>query len=108
VYIGRTMSPWFSTSLGDPLLAGESLSDLEARVRAAGATAGDLGEMAVFVRHESEGRLHCEVRAYFSPAAASVARAVGAYPCDRPSPEGLSLLVGAPKVWHALFSRRPA
>jgi hypothetical protein len=102
------MRPWFSKSLGDPLVAGESLSDLEARVRAAGVTAGDLGEMALFVRHESEGRLHCEVRAYFSPAAASVARAVGADPCDRPSPEGLALLVGAPDVWRTLFPRRPA
>jgi len=102
------MGPWFSMSLGDPLVAGEPLSDLEARVRAAGATADGPGEMALFVRHESDGGLHCEVRAYFSPSATSVARAVGADPCDRPSPEGLSLLVGAPDVWRTLFPRRPA
>jgi hypothetical protein len=102
------MSPWFSTSLGDPLLAGEPLSRLEALFRAARAQAGDPPEMALFVRQESEGRLHCEVRAYFSPAAATVARAVRADACARPSPEGLTLLAGTPESWQALFPDRPA
>ncbi len=102
------MSPWFAKSLGDPLLAGELLSRLEALLDSARATAGDPGMMAVFVRHESEGRLHCDVRAYFSPAAAAVARAVDARPCDRPSPDGLTLLSGAPEAWRALFPERPA
>ena len=41
-------------------------------------------EMAVFTRPESEGRLHCEVVAYFSPAAGEVAKAFDAIPCGRP------------------------
>ena len=94
--------------LGDPLLAGEPLSRLEALFRAERGKAGDPVEMAIFVRQESEGRLHCEVRAYFSPASATVARAVDADPCDRPSPEGLSLLAGTPDAWRALFPDRPA
>ena len=102
------MSAWFAKSLGDPLLAGEPLSRLEALFRAARAAAGDPREMALFVRQESEGRLHCEVKAYFSPASAAVARAVGADACERPFPEGLSLLAGAPESWRALFPDRPA
>jgi hypothetical protein len=102
------MSPWFSKSLGDPLLAGEPLSRLEALFRAARAEAGDPREMALFVRQESEGRLHCEVRAYFSPPSAAVARAVDADACERPSPAGLRLLVGPPESWPALFPDRPA
>ena len=102
------MSPWFSKSLGDPRLAGEPLSRLEALFRAARVQAGDPGEMALFVRQESGGRLHCELTAYFSPASAAVARAVEADRCERPSPEGLSLLAGAPESWRALFPDRPA
>jgi hypothetical protein len=102
------MSPWFSKSLGDPLLAGEPLSRLEALFRSEPAEGGDSREMAIFVRQESEGRLHCEVRAYFSPAAAAVAKRVDADPCDRPFPEGLSLLAGPPESWRALFPDRPA
>src|SRR5215468_7881361 len=102
------MSRWFSKSLGDPLLAGEPLTLLEGLFRAERAKAGDPPEMALFVRQESEGRLHCEVRAYFSPAAAGVARAAGADPCDRPSPAGLSLVAGSPEAWGALFPDRPA
>ena len=101
------MSPWFSKSLGDPLLAGEPLGHLEALFRTARAEAGGPREMALFIRQESEGRLHCEVTAYLSPAAAAVARMVRADACERPSPDGLSLLVGTPESWQALFPDRP-
>jgi hypothetical protein len=108
VSVRPAKSRWFVKSLGDPLLAGEPLSLLERLFRAERAKAGDPPEMAIFVRPESEGRLHCEVRAYFSPASAAVARAVDADPCDRPFPEGLSLLAGTPDAWQALFPDRPA
>jgi hypothetical protein len=98
------MSHWFGKSLGDALLAGESLGRIEERFRAESEQAGGPPDMAVFVRYESEGRLHCEVRAYFSPAAAPVARAVDAAPCNRPAPEGLELLAGAPEAWRTLFA----
>ena len=102
------MSLWFSKNLGDPLVAGEALSHLEALAHAARQKAGEPPELALFVRQESDGRLHCEVRAYFSPAAAAIATAVGAETCERPSPGGLSLLVGASESWRALFPDRPA
>ena len=50
--------------------------------------------MAVFVRSVSEGRLHCEVIAYFSPAAADVAKTFDGQPCPKPAREGLGLLAG--------------
>lgn len=60
-------------------------------------------DMAVFIRHESEGRLHCEVKAYFSPASAVVAQAVDAVPCEKPSSDGLGLLAGSADSWVACF-----
>lgn len=94
---------WFSKNLGDAMLAGEAIDSVEARFQAAYAQAGYPNEMAVFMRHESEGRLHCEVMTYFSPAAVDVAREVGAGPCTKPSPIGLSLLGGAEEAGRALF-----
>lgn len=56
-------------------------------------------DMAVFIRHESDGRLHCEVKAYFSPASAAVAKEFSAQPCRQPSTDSLSLLAGSEKSW---------
>ena len=47
-------------------------------------SAGRLVDMVVFTRYESEGRLRCEVIAYFPPAAVEVAKAIEAEPCDKP------------------------
>ena len=44
------MSPWFAKSLGDALLAGESLSRIEERFRAEYERLGRPPDMAVFVR----------------------------------------------------------
>src|SRR6185295_538079 len=84
------------------------MSRIDELFRAEHARAGRPEDMAVFIRHESEGRLHCEVRAYFSPASVAVARAVHADPFPRPTPAGLSLVAGAPEAWRALFHNRPA
>lgn len=100
------MSDWFSKSLGDAMLAGEALDRIQALFAAEHAKAGCPGAMAIFIRHESEGRLHCEVKAYFAPASAAVARAVGAEPCERPAPQGLSLLAGGEEARAALFPER--
>ncbi|MGP1682707.1 MAG: hypothetical protein ACTS8S_10320, partial [Giesbergeria sp.] len=66
-------------------------------------SAGHPEDMAVFTRHELEGRLQCEVIAYFSPAAAALAREVGAKPCEQPSNNELDLLAGDPACWPVLF-----
>ncbi len=63
-------------------------------------------EQALFIRHESEGRLHCEVVVYFSPATVTIAKAVNASPCKKPFPDGLGLLAGSKESWAALFPEK--
>jgi len=65
--------------------------------------AGNPPEMAVFTRPESEGRLHCEVIAYFSRAAWEVAKTFDAEPCQKPERPGLGLLAGREEAWSILF-----
>ncbi len=102
------MRVWFSKNLGDGMLAREQLDNLEESFLAAYTKADCPKDMAAFVRHESEGRLHCEVIVYFSPASDAVARELEAEPCVKPSPGGLSLLAGSEDSWLVLFpeSRR--
>ncbi len=97
------MRDWFTKNLGDGMLAGEPLRCLEDTFLTAYVTAGNPREMAAFLRHESDGRLHCEARVYFSPASFVVAGEVGAEPCARPAPDGLSLLAGSEESWLLLF-----
>ncbi len=97
------MSAWFTSNLGDAMWAEESLDQIKALFLPAYEKANRPQEMAVFVRHESEGRLHCEVNVYFSPATVAVAKAVGATPCSKPSPSGLGLLAGAEDSWAIFF-----
>ena len=94
---------WFSRNLGDAMLAGELLDQIRALFLAEYEKADRPADMAVFVRHESEGRLHCEVKAYFSPASAVVAQAVDALPCEKPAADGLGLLAGSSASWPACF-----
>lgn len=97
------MRNWFARNLGDAMLAGEALDQVKALFMAEYEKARRPTDMAVFVRHESEGRLHCEVKAYFSPASAVVAEAVDAVPCEKPSSDGLGLLAGSADSWPAFF-----
>ena len=59
-------SAWFKKDLGDAMLAGEALVQLEACFQST-YPQGRSDKIAIFIRHESEGHLHCEVKAYFSP-----------------------------------------
>ena len=97
------MSTWFTSNLGDAMLAGDSLDNIKALFLSKYESVSGSKEMAVFIRHESEGRLHCEVKIYFSPAAGDVAKAVGAIACQKPSPTGLGLLAGSKESLTALF-----
>ncbi len=97
------MKNWFSKNLGDGILSSEPLDLLEKTFLSAYTRAGSPPEFAVFIRHESEGRLHCEVKVYFSPASAVLARKLGAVRCSRPSPHGLSLFGGPEESWQLLF-----
>ena len=97
------MESWYSLSLGDGIMAATPSAEIEELFKPQFSAAGEPLEMAVFTRLESEGRLHCEVIAYFSPAAAKVAGAVDALPCEKPLRIGLGLLVGDPGCWSVLF-----
>lgn len=44
---------------------------------------------------------------YFTPAAHELADAFGASECDRPRPDGLHLVAGAPGAWAACFPGVP-
>ncbi|TKB24644.1 hypothetical protein FCL47_17585 [Desulfopila sp. IMCC35006] len=96
---------WFASNLGDAMLAGEPLEHIKELFLAEYATGNSSKEQAIFIRHESEGRLHCEVKVYFSPAAVIVAKAVNAIPCNKPCPDGLSLLAGSEESWSVLFPK---
>jgi hypothetical protein len=98
------MKQWYSVSLGDGMMAPTAYAEIENRFLQAFHTAGRPSEMAVFTRSESEGRLHCEVIAYFSPAAQEIAKAFDAEPCEKPSRAGLGLLVGDERAWSVLFT----
>ena len=98
------MQTWFSQSLGDGVLAFEPEDALRERFGSVFDAAGRPADMAVFTRHELEGRPQCKVIAYFSPAAAALAREFGARPCDPPLNHELDLLAGDPACWHVLFS----
>ncbi|RJP48334.1 MAG: hypothetical protein C4557_13090 [Anaerolineaceae bacterium] len=94
---------WHSLPLGDGIMADEPSNEICAMFEEMFASAGEPADMAVFTRHESEGRLHCEVIAYFSPSASGVAKRFDAEPCSRPARSGLGLLAGNEEAWVALF-----
>ena len=94
---------WYCLSLGDGMIASGPAAEIEAEFQTAFLAAGRPGEMAVFTRPESEGRLHCEVMAYFSPSARAVALAFDARPCAKPERPGLNLLAGEARSWQELF-----
>ena len=93
---------WYSMSLGDGMWADGAAEEIAPSFQPCFEAANRPPAMAVFTRHE-EGRLHCEVIAYFSPAAGDVAQALGASPCPKPVRRGLALLAGAAHCWSLLF-----
>ncbi len=97
------MEKWYSLSLGDGIMAGTPAAEIEQAFLQSFTAAGKPPEMAVFSRPESEGRLYCEIIAYFSPAAAAVAKAFDARPCAKPVRTGLGLLAGDERSWSVLF-----
>ena len=94
---------WYSKALGDGIMAAMPSDEIEKEFLKLFIVAGKPLNMAVFTRPESEGRLHCEVMAYFSPAAKDVAKAFDAQPCGKPARAGLGLLAGDELSWSARF-----
>lgn len=101
------MNSWYSINLGDGMMAPTPTAEIEEAFLQAFAAAGQPADMAVFTRPESEGRLHCEVIAYFSPGAREVAMAFDAEPCEKPARAGLGLMAGDDRAWRVLFPEAP-
>jgi hypothetical protein len=97
------MNIWYSISLGDGIMAVTPTAEIEEKFRQSFTSSGKPPEMAIFTRAESEGRLHCEIIPYFSPAAAGVAKAFDAKPCEKPARAGLGLLAGDERARSVLF-----
>lgn len=97
------MNSWYCVSLGDGIMAATPSAEIEETFLRAFAVVERPPEMAVFTRPESGGRLHCEVMAYFSPAAREVAKSFDAQPCGKPARTGLGLLAGDQGCWSVLF-----
>ncbi len=97
------MSGWHTKNLGDAMLAIEPLLELESMFEALYGKDGGKQQAALFIRHESEGRLQCDAMIYFSPAATKLAELVSADPCARPARDSLSLFAGNDACWQALF-----
>ena len=99
----QKLASWYFLNLGDAIMAASPIAEIEESFLEAFNTAGKPSTMAVFTRAESEGRLHCEVMAYFSPDAQAIARAFDAQPCPKPERAGLGLISGDPDCWSVLF-----
>jgi len=97
------INTWYSVALGDGMWSPTISAQIEETFLPLFGEAGKPVDMAIFTRYESDGRLHCEVIAYFSPAAHGIAEAFDAEPCEKPSRTGLGLLAGDPNCWVFFF-----
>ena len=97
------MKTWYSVELSDGMFVITALDEIREAFQRSFVEAGKPTHMAAFTRYESEGRLHCEVIAYFSPSAKTIANAFDAQPCEKPARAELGLLAGDEQAWSLLF-----
>ena len=97
------MGTWYTKELGDGMTASTPAEEIKQAFLRKFQAEGQPPEMAVFTRLESEGRMHCERIAYFSPAAEQVAKSFQAWPCEKPARLGLDLLAGDENSCSLLF-----
>lgn len=100
---GMPKSKWSSRGLGDAQTAFLDCRDIAETGEEFFNAAGRPPAMAVFACNDAEGRLHCEVTVYFSPAAHALGKRYEARTCERPEPAGLDLLAGDPACWDVLW-----
>ena len=94
---------WYVLNLGDAMLATEPEELVREQLQKAYLEYAPTCNFAAYTRHEADGRLHCEVKLYFSPAASVIAKQFNARRCSQPSPIGLSLLAGSATALEELF-----
>ncbi|MFE8070967.1 hypothetical protein QQM79_07895 [Marinobacteraceae bacterium S3BR75-40.1] len=88
------MDSWFQLHLGDGIMAQvpcQTIREAYARARLEQA----LPEShVIYIRHDNEGGLQCEVTVYFPPSLEKLARQFHASPCPPPHKVGLEILAG--------------
>ena len=97
------MDLWYSKALGDTVSAFAPSRRIQDLFLPMFSAAGQPLDMAVFSRHDPRAN---EVTAYFSPGAAKLAALFGAKACEKPSSEGIGLLVGDARCWEIFFPGR--
>ncbi|NJD30594.1 MAG: hypothetical protein FIB04_01745 [Gammaproteobacteria bacterium] len=97
------MTKWHTLSLGDAATAQVPLMHLQEEFEEEFAAGDRAPDAAVFVRYESEGRLHCEAVVFIAPGAAVLAERFGARPCARPARAGLDLVAGDERCWDVIW-----
>ncbi len=96
------MDTWFSKQLGNGVDAHAPSIAIQEAFLPMFARAGNPTDMAVFSRYDLRENT---VTVYFSPAASQLAQTFGAAPCEKPSFENLSLLVGDQRSIDSLFPK---
>lgn len=91
---------WYSKDIGDGVEAYEPTSKIQEAFTPLFGAVGCPVDMAVFSRYDHRRNI---VTFYFSPAASMLAKAFSATPCQEPSRENLSLLVGDARCMSVLF-----
>lgn len=86
------MGQWYAINLGDPLWAETRLTEIKRHYAELFPPDSGLPAPDIYWRHESEGRVQCELVLYLSPASEDLARLIGAKSCPAPEGNDLSLL----------------
>ncbi len=94
------MQGWHCKDLGNGVAASAPSMRIQRLFPPMFLEAGRPSDMAVFSRHDRRANT---VTVYFSPRALHLAALFEALPCDKPSSEGIGLLVGAQRSWGIHF-----
>ncbi len=94
------MDTWYSRSLGDGIEAYQPSKQIIDSFMPFHDTAGNPLHMVVFSREDPETNI---ITANFSPSAHALAALFNATPCEKPSPDGLTFLVGDQRAWDILY-----
>jgi hypothetical protein len=97
------METWYRRVLGDGVAASAPSRRIQHLFSQMFAASGQPPSMAVFSRYDRKAN---EVTAYFTPRAARLAALFNATPCEKPTADGIGLLVGSARSWETLFPER--
>jgi len=97
------MEIWHRKKLGDGAAAAAPSTRIQQLFAPMFLSCGQPPDMAVFSHHD---RVANEFTAYFSPSAAKLAALFNAQACEKPSGEGIGLLVGDARCWSIFFPEK--